>query len=198
MRPEDIIRELGMQPHPEGGWYVQTFRDGTGEARGHSTAIYYMLQSGERSHWHRVRDAAEVWHYYAGAPWRSTSRRMAKARRQSSSGQISRAANGHRRSYPPTGGRRRKQPATTRWSAAPSPRALNFRASKWRLRAGSLRTPDAYSAMATSGAGGRRRIILWAASTAPPVTSRQAPAIPQLGSAKPNNVRISVDSNGAA
>ncbi|MBZ5760915.1 MULTISPECIES: cupin domain-containing protein [Rhizobium] len=68
MRPEDIIRELGMQPHPEGGWYVQTFRDSTGEARGHSTAIYYMLQSGERSHWHRVRDAAEVWHYYAGAP----------------------------------------------------------------------------------------------------------------------------------
>ncbi len=68
MRPEDIIRELGMQPHPEGGWYVQTFRDGTGEARGHSTAIYYMLQAGERSHWHRVRDAAEVWHYYAGAP----------------------------------------------------------------------------------------------------------------------------------
>ena len=68
MRPEDIIRELGMQPHPEGGWYVQTFRDGTGEARGHSTAIYYMLQSGERSHWHRVRDAAEVWHHYAGAP----------------------------------------------------------------------------------------------------------------------------------
>ncbi|WFS00385.1 cupin domain-containing protein [Rhizobium tumorigenes] len=68
MRPDDIIRELGMQPHPEGGWYVQTFRDGTGEARGHSTAIYYMLQAGERSHWHRVRDAAEVWHYYAGAP----------------------------------------------------------------------------------------------------------------------------------
>ncbi|WFR94900.1 cupin domain-containing protein [Rhizobium tumorigenes] len=68
MRPDDIIRELGMQPHPEGGWYVQTFRDSTGEARGHSTAIYYMLQAGERSHWHRVRDAAEVWHYYSGAP----------------------------------------------------------------------------------------------------------------------------------
>jgi predicted cupin superfamily sugar epimerase len=68
MRPEDIIRELGLQPHPEGGWYVQTFRDSPGEARGHSTAIYYMLQAGERSHWHRVHDAAEVWHYYAGAP----------------------------------------------------------------------------------------------------------------------------------
>lgn len=68
MRPEDIIHELGMQPHPEGGWYVRTFRDSPGEARGHSTAIYYMLQAGERSHWHRVHDAAEVWHYYAGAP----------------------------------------------------------------------------------------------------------------------------------
>ena len=68
MRPEAIIRELGLQPHPEGGWYVQTFRDSPGEGRGHSTAIYYMLQAGERSHWHRVHDAAEVWHYYAGAP----------------------------------------------------------------------------------------------------------------------------------
>jgi predicted cupin superfamily sugar epimerase len=66
--PEDIVRELSMQPHPEGGWYVQTFRDGEGGARGHSTAIYYLLTRGQRSHWHRVRDAAEVWHHYAGAP----------------------------------------------------------------------------------------------------------------------------------
>ncbi|TAX57544.1 cupin domain-containing protein [Rhizobium leguminosarum] len=68
MSPEDIIRELGMQPHPEGGWYVQTFRDTVGGERGHSTAIYYLLTRGRRSHWHRVHDAAEVWHYYAGAP----------------------------------------------------------------------------------------------------------------------------------
>ena len=68
MRPEDIIRELNMQPHPEGGWYVQTFRDSPSEARGHSTAIYYMLEAGQRSHWHRVIDAAEVWHYHSGAP----------------------------------------------------------------------------------------------------------------------------------
>jgi predicted cupin superfamily sugar epimerase len=68
MSPEDIIRELSMQPHPEGGWYVQTFRDTEGGSRGYSTAIYYLLKAGERSHWHRVRDAAEVWHYYAGAP----------------------------------------------------------------------------------------------------------------------------------
>ena len=68
MRPEEIISALSMQPHPEGGWYVQTFRDDHGGARGHSTAIYYLLQAGQRSHWHRVRDAAEVWHFYAGAP----------------------------------------------------------------------------------------------------------------------------------
>jgi hypothetical protein len=66
-----IIRELGLQPHPEGGHYRESFRDavtvGSGAAaRGASTAIYYLLQAGERSHWHRV-DAAEVWHWYAGA-----------------------------------------------------------------------------------------------------------------------------------
>lgn len=65
---KEIIETLGMQPHPEGGWYVETFRDEHGAPRGHSTAIYYLLQAGERSHWHRVRDAAEAWHFYAGDP----------------------------------------------------------------------------------------------------------------------------------
>jgi predicted cupin superfamily sugar epimerase len=64
----EIIEALGMREHPEGGWYVETFRDSDGGARGHSTAIYYLLQAGERSHWHRVRDAAEIWHFYAGDP----------------------------------------------------------------------------------------------------------------------------------
>ncbi|MBB5664508.1 cupin domain-containing protein [Rhizobium leguminosarum] len=68
MSPGDIIRELAMQPHPEGGWYAETFRDTAGGERGHSTAIYYLLTKGQRSHWHRVHDAVEVWHYYAGAP----------------------------------------------------------------------------------------------------------------------------------
>ena len=57
-----------MTRHPEGGWYAETFRDASGGERGHSTAIYYLLEEGDRSHWHRVRDAAEVWHWYAGAP----------------------------------------------------------------------------------------------------------------------------------
>ena len=64
-----ITRELGLQPHPEGGHFRETFRDSqtVGGDRAASTAIYYLLQAGETSHWHRV-DAAEVWHWYAGAP----------------------------------------------------------------------------------------------------------------------------------
>ena len=70
MTAEGITRTLGMQRHPEGGWYVETFRDPAAGPRGHSTAIYYLLQAGERSHWHRVRDAAEAWHFHAGDPLR--------------------------------------------------------------------------------------------------------------------------------
>jgi len=68
MRADEIVEALAMQRHPEGGWFTETFRDSSGIERGHSTAIYYLLMAGEKSHWHRVRDAAEVWHYYAGAP----------------------------------------------------------------------------------------------------------------------------------
>lgn len=65
----DIIRLLDLKPHPEGGHFRETFRDDTTDAAGRSvgTAIYYLLEAGEVSEWHRV-DAAEIWHYYAGAP----------------------------------------------------------------------------------------------------------------------------------
>jgi predicted cupin superfamily sugar epimerase len=64
----EIIRLLDLKPHPEGGHYRQTFCDGVQIAgRAASTAIYFLLARGERSHWHRV-DAAEGWHHYAGAP----------------------------------------------------------------------------------------------------------------------------------
>jgi len=65
----EIIRLLDLQPHPEGGHYRETFRDSAQDAHGRScgTAIYYLLEAGEVSEWHRV-DAAEIWHYYAGAP----------------------------------------------------------------------------------------------------------------------------------
>lgn len=63
-----IIETLGMQPHPEGGWYSETLRDPDPDGgRDRSTAIYYLLAAGERSHWHRV-DAVEIWHWHAGAP----------------------------------------------------------------------------------------------------------------------------------
>ena len=65
----EVIRLLGLQPHPEGGHYCQTFRDSRtiDGGRAASTAIYFLLKRGERSHWHRV-DAVEVWHWYAGSP----------------------------------------------------------------------------------------------------------------------------------
>ena len=73
MDADTVIRTLGLEPHPEGGAFRETFRDPRrvagpgGEEREWSTAIYYLLRRGEVSHWHRV-DAAEVWHHYAGAP----------------------------------------------------------------------------------------------------------------------------------
>ena len=72
----DIIRLLDLKPHPEGGHFRETFRDTTvlpslpakgWNGRVASTAVYFLLARGERSHWHRV-DAAEAWHHYAGAP----------------------------------------------------------------------------------------------------------------------------------
>ena len=64
-----VIRLLDLKPHPEGGHYRETFRDPAADSAGRSvgTAIYYLLEAGEVSEWHRV-DAAEIWHYYAGAP----------------------------------------------------------------------------------------------------------------------------------
>ena len=64
-----LIKLLNLAPHPEGGYFRETFRDtdGTLAGRSHSTAIYFLLKAGEMSRWHRV-DAAEVWHFYRGAP----------------------------------------------------------------------------------------------------------------------------------
>jgi uncharacterized protein len=65
---DEVVRLLGLQPHPEGGFYRETFRAAVeGEQRAASTAIYYLLREGDVSAWHRV-DADEVWHHYAGAP----------------------------------------------------------------------------------------------------------------------------------
>lgn len=70
MTANEMIAALGLQPHPEGGHYRETWRaPETDGERGAGTAIYYLLAAGERSHWHRI-DAAELWHFYAGAPLR--------------------------------------------------------------------------------------------------------------------------------
>ena len=68
MSAAEIIARLELKPHPEGGHYRETFRDSRTDAggRSRSTAIYFLLARGERSHWHRI-DAVEIWHYYAGA-----------------------------------------------------------------------------------------------------------------------------------
>lgn len=66
MTADDIIKTLGLTPHPEGGHYAETWR-ASGPGRASGTAIYFLLQAGEVSHWHTV-DAAEIWHFYAGSP----------------------------------------------------------------------------------------------------------------------------------
>ena len=66
----EIIDRFGMEPHPEGGWFRQMLHDEGPDGTVHSTAIYFLLTRGERSHWHRVHHAAEVWHHYAGDPIR--------------------------------------------------------------------------------------------------------------------------------
>lgn len=70
MSAQEIIERLELAPHPEGGWYRETWRapSENGERAG-GTAIHFLLERGQRSHWHRV-DAAEVWLFHAGDPLR--------------------------------------------------------------------------------------------------------------------------------
>jgi uncharacterized protein len=65
---EALIRTLDLQPHPEGGWYRETWRaDAPPGERASATAILFLLEEGERSHWHKV-DATELWLFHAGSP----------------------------------------------------------------------------------------------------------------------------------
>lgn len=66
--PKALIAALALQPHPEGGWYRETWRAPAGPgARAAGTAIHFLLEAGQHSHWHRV-DAAELWLWHAGHP----------------------------------------------------------------------------------------------------------------------------------
>nr|WP_137677746.1 cupin domain-containing protein [Parerythrobacter lutipelagi] len=65
---KDLIARLDLQPHPEGGWYRETWRTPSQDGgRADATAIHFLLTNGQRSHWHTV-DAAEIWLWHAGDP----------------------------------------------------------------------------------------------------------------------------------
>ncbi len=77
-----IIETLGLAPHPEGGWFRETWRAAAPEGgRAAGTAIYYLLEEGQVSRWHRV-DAAEIWHWYLGAPLEMALSEDGRARRE--------------------------------------------------------------------------------------------------------------------
>ncbi|MCB5197734.1 hypothetical protein SAMN05428995_10229 [Loktanella sp. DSM 29012] len=66
MSTAQLISYLDLAPHPEGGWFRETWSHGDGP-RANITAIYFLLARGESSHWHRV-DTPEIWLFHAGAP----------------------------------------------------------------------------------------------------------------------------------
>ncbi len=112
----DIIRLLELQPHPEGGHYRETFRDTRtiDGGRAASTAIYFLLARGERSHWHKV-DAVETWHWHAGAPLRLEIADNGK-RTALMLGPDLAAGQRRKASCRPARGRRQNRSATGRWS----------------------------------------------------------------------------------
>ena len=66
MKAEDLIRALDLTPHPEGGWYRETWRSRSeGGERAAATAVYYLIEPGQISRWNRV-DADEMWLWHAG------------------------------------------------------------------------------------------------------------------------------------
>lgn len=67
MSAAQVVKTLGMRAHPEGGWFVESWRAAEGEGRASGSAIYYLLEAQQFSRWHRV-DADEIWHWYGGAP----------------------------------------------------------------------------------------------------------------------------------
>lgn len=68
MQADEIIARLGLAPHPEGGWFRQTWAaEAPPGGRPGGTAIHFLLKAGERSHWHKV-DADEIWLFHAGTP----------------------------------------------------------------------------------------------------------------------------------
>jgi predicted cupin superfamily sugar epimerase len=68
MIAEDLIKALDLEPHPEGGWYRETWRaEAETGARAAASAVLYLIEPGQRSHWNRV-DADEIWLWHGGDP----------------------------------------------------------------------------------------------------------------------------------
>lgn len=66
---EDLIAQLNLKPHPEGGFYREIYNNTSAEGgRGKISSIYYLLEKGQSAHWHRVVDADEVWLWHGGHP----------------------------------------------------------------------------------------------------------------------------------
>ena len=133
----DIIARLDLKPHPEGGHYRETFRDISvdAEGRSRSTAIYFLLARGERSHWHRI-DAVETWHYYAGSALTlkiadESGERSVTLGADLVAGEVPQAI------VPPHAWQAAESTATGRWSAARLRPDSNLRNLNWRRRIGS-------------------------------------------------------------
>jgi hypothetical protein len=141
----DIIRLLDLKPHPEGGHYRQTFKDSRtlDGGRAASTAIYFLLARGERSHWHCV-DAVEIWHWHAGAPL-ALEVATTERRERIMLGDTLAPASDRRASCRHTPGRQRARWVIGRSSAAPWRRASSSRHSSSPRPAGSrLRSATGY------------------------------------------------------
>ena len=79
MDPQKLVEHFSMSPHPEGGFFAETYRSqgaipadalpGFGGTRNFSTGILFLLRRGEYSHLHRLKQD-EMWHFYLGAPLR--------------------------------------------------------------------------------------------------------------------------------
>ena len=66
MTADELIEALGLTPHPEGGWYRETWRAQAADGeRAAASAVLYVIQPGQRSHWNRV-NADEIWLWHAG------------------------------------------------------------------------------------------------------------------------------------
>ena len=130
---DQVIKLLGMQKHPEGGHYVETFREKPADgSRGSCTAIYYLLPADEFSAWHRV-DAVEIWHWYAGGPLGADDSPNGHDADAIHLGPALGTGRGRRPWCRPAHGRRRFRSAHGRWSAAPCRRLSSSPGSNWLL-----------------------------------------------------------------